>query len=51
MRKKEYQKPKGNIIKLQHQKHILSGSNLSTNAGVEYGGSDKDVDFEEHFAR
>jgi len=51
MRKKEYQKPKVNIIKLQHQKHILSGSTFNSNADVEYVGSDQSVPDDDAFAR
>lgn len=43
MNKRVYQKPKVNVIELQHQTHILSGS-IQNNVNMEYGGSDEVVD-------
>ena len=39
--KKNYQKPTMNVVKIQHQSHILAGSvnGTSGNAGFIYGGA------------
>ena len=38
--KKNYQKPTMNVVKIQHQSHILAGSLTSTggNTNITYGG-------------